>query len=194
MATESDEAVTKHLAPNFNGPYKVIRHTKNDVECRHLVMKNVCVFVVSRVTKFHGSEQDDDEAAKIDADQANIVANYNWRNSSTEDMFMEFLIELDNRAPEWIPWSADLNASVLYGEYVIRKGRCFCVEQRRRWLINSAHRSTSNLSGMSSQLIWYKSTYESLVKHELTSGSFLEHSIVSMYWLSRTHRGNAATS
>ena len=64
------------LAPNFMGPYKVIRHTKNDVECRHLVMKNVCIFDVSRVEMFHGTEQDGYEAAKIDTDQANIVAIY----------------------------------------------------------------------------------------------------------------------
>ena len=52
---------------NFKDPFKVTRHTKNDVECRYLVMKNVCMFDVPRVKMFHGSEQDGYEAAKIDA-------------------------------------------------------------------------------------------------------------------------------
>ena len=46
------------LAPNFKDPYKVISHTNNDVECRHLVIKNVCMFDVSRVKMFQGTEQD----------------------------------------------------------------------------------------------------------------------------------------
>ena len=71
------------LAPNFKDPYKVIRYKKNDVECRHLVIKNVCIFDVSRVKMFNGTEQDGYEAAKIVADQANIVAIYNWRNVPT---------------------------------------------------------------------------------------------------------------
>ena len=99
----------------------MIRHTKNDVECRHLVMKNVSIFDVYRVKMFHGTEQDGYEAAKIDADQANIMAIYNWRNAPTERKFMSFLIKFEDSTPEWIPWSADLDVSVPYGEYVLRE-------------------------------------------------------------------------
>ena len=119
------------LAPHFKGPYKVIRHTKNDVECRHLVMKNVCIFDVSRVKMFHGSEKDGYEAAKIDADQANIVAIYNWRNSPTERKFMDFLIEFEDRSPEWIPWSPDLDASIPFGEYVMRERPLFLLRTKK---------------------------------------------------------------
>ena len=75
-------------------------------------MKNVCIFDVSRVKMFHGTEEDGFEAAKIDAVQANIFAIYNWRNARTERKFMDILIELEDRAPECILWSADLDASV----------------------------------------------------------------------------------
>ena len=57
------------MALNFNGPDKVIRHTKNDVESSHLVMNNACVFDVPHEKMFHGSEQDDYVGARIDADQ-----------------------------------------------------------------------------------------------------------------------------
>ena len=94
-------------------------------------MENVCIFDVSRVMMFHGTEQDGYEAAKIDADQANIVAIYNWRNAPTERKFMDFLIEFEDRAPEWIPWSADLDASVPYGEYVMREWPLFLLRTNK---------------------------------------------------------------
>ena len=63
-------------------------------------MKNVCIFNVSRVKMFHGTEQDGYEAAKIDADHAIIVVIYIWRNAPTERKFMDFLIKLKNRTTE----------------------------------------------------------------------------------------------
>ena len=81
---DSTKPLPKKLAPYLKGPYKVIRHTKNDVECRHLVFKNVCIIDVSRVKIFHGSEKDGYEAAMMYADQAIIVANFNWRNLPTK--------------------------------------------------------------------------------------------------------------
>ena len=79
----------------------------------------------------HGTEQDGYEAAKIDADQADIVAIHNWRNARTELKPMDFLIELEDRAPEWIPWSADLDASVPYGEYVMRERPLFLLRTKK---------------------------------------------------------------
>ena len=79
-------------------------------------MKNVCIFDVSRMKMFHWSEQDGYEAAKIDADQANIVAIYNWRNAPMQPKFIDFLMEFEDRAPERIPLSTDLDASLPYGE------------------------------------------------------------------------------
>ena len=81
-----------------------------------LVMKNVCIFDVSRIKMFHRSEKDSYVAAKIAVNQANIVAIYNWRNSPMERKLMDFLIEFDDHAPERISCSADLVASVPYGE------------------------------------------------------------------------------
>ena len=64
---------------------------------------------------FHGSEQDGYGAAKIDAYQADIVAISNWRHLPTVRKFMDFLIEFEDRAPKWIPGSADLKVPVPYG-------------------------------------------------------------------------------
>ena len=119
------------LSPNFLGPYMVIKQYKNDVECRHLVMQNVCTFDVTRLKMFHGSEADGYEAAKIDADQANIVAIHNWRGSPDSRKFMDFLIEFEGRKPDWIPWSKDLDASIPYGEYVMRERPLFLLRTNK---------------------------------------------------------------
>ena len=34
---------------------------------------------------------------------------------------MDFLIEFEDRAPEGIPWSADLDASIPYDEFVMKE-------------------------------------------------------------------------
>ena len=94
-------------------------------------MKNVCIFDVSRIKMYHGSEQDSYEATKINRNHANIIAVYDWRNSPTERKYIDFLFEFDDRAPEWIPWSADLDASVPYGEYVMRERPLFLLRTKK---------------------------------------------------------------
>ena len=106
-------------ALNFKDLYKVSKYTMNDVDCRHLVMRNDCFFEVSRVKMSNGLEQEFYEVATIDLDEANIVAIYNWKNSTRKPLFMDFMIKFEDRAPECIPCSADLHASVSYGEYVM---------------------------------------------------------------------------
>ena len=61
------------LASHFKGPYEVIAQYKNDVECRHVVMKNIQTVPVNRLKMFHGKAEDGYKAALHDANQANIV-------------------------------------------------------------------------------------------------------------------------
>ena len=44
---------------------------------------------------------------------------------------MDFLIEFEDRAPEWIRWSANLDASVPYGEYVMRERPLFLLRTKK---------------------------------------------------------------
>ena len=73
-------------------------------------MQNVCTFDFIRRKIFYFFEADGYEAAKIVADQASIIAIYNWRGSPDLRKFMYFLIEFDGRKPDWIPRSNDLDA------------------------------------------------------------------------------------
>ena len=51
------------------GPYEVLKHVKNDVECRHLALKNIKVFYVGDLKPFTRSLESAKELAMVDADQ-----------------------------------------------------------------------------------------------------------------------------
>ena len=106
------------LASHFKGPYEVIAQYKNDVECRHVVMRNIQTLPVNRLKMFHGKAEEGYHAALHDANQGNIVKIHDWRNTPDERSFMDFLVEFEGRHPEWIPYSKDLDDSQPYGEYV----------------------------------------------------------------------------
>jgi hypothetical protein len=106
------------LASHFKGPYEVIAQYKNDVECRHVVMRNIQTLPVNRLKMFHGRAEEGYHAALHDANQGNIVKIDDWRNTPDERSFIDFLVEFEGRHPEWIPYSKDLDDSQPYGEYV----------------------------------------------------------------------------
>ena len=130
------------LASNFKGPYEVMTHDRNDVTCRHIVLKNVEIFPVNRLKMFHGTRDDGYRAAMYDANQANIIKIHAWRNTAEERSFMDFLIEFENRKPEWTPYSQDLDASVPYGEYVTREKPLFLLRFKK--IIADKQRSELN--------------------------------------------------
>jgi len=57
------------LASPYTGPFEVIQQTKNDVECRHLVMGNIRVLHVTSLKLLTGSREGAYKAALLDADQ-----------------------------------------------------------------------------------------------------------------------------
>ena len=57
------------LSSPFLGPYEVIQHVKNDVECRNLVQGNVQFFHVDRLKLFVGDREEALDLARKDHDQ-----------------------------------------------------------------------------------------------------------------------------
>ena len=64
------------LASPYTGPFEVIQQTKNDVECRHLVMGNIRVLHITRLKLFVGTREEAYKAALLDADQFVITRTY----------------------------------------------------------------------------------------------------------------------
>ena len=62
------------LATPWKGPYEVIKQTKNDIECTHVVLGEDAILHVSRVKPFFGSKDDAIQVAMTDKDQYRIVS------------------------------------------------------------------------------------------------------------------------
>ena len=71
------------LASPYTGPFEVIQQTKNDVECRHLVMGNIRVLHVTRLKLFAGSREEAYKAALLDADQF-VIRKIHYRRGNPE--------------------------------------------------------------------------------------------------------------
>ena len=121
---KSSDHLPNKLDSNWMGPYEVINHIKNDVECRHLVLKTEHKFHVSRVKPFFGSYEDGIRCAKLDQNQYYIkyikyyTGNPHVRTSMTFTIMWE-----DGEAS--IPWNTDLAATQQYEEYINSRPELF---------------------------------------------------------------------
>ena len=64
-----DKPLPSKLLTRYAGPYEVLKHVKNDVECRHLALKNIKVFYVGDLKPFTRSLESAKKLAMVDADQ-----------------------------------------------------------------------------------------------------------------------------
>jgi RNase H-like domain found in reverse transcriptase/Reverse transcriptase (RNA-dependent DNA polymerase) len=105
------------LDPDWLGPYEVISHVKNDVECRHLVLHTTHKFHVTRVKPFFGGREDAIRCAKLDQNQYYIrsITRYTGNPHVRSSMSFTVLFE-DGEAV--VPWNADLANTQQYEEFV----------------------------------------------------------------------------
>jgi hypothetical protein len=62
------------LTTAWKGPYEVVKQTKNDIECTHVVLGEDAVVHVSRVKPFFGTREEAEQVAMTDKDQVGIVS------------------------------------------------------------------------------------------------------------------------
>ena len=105
------------LQSRMSGPYEVILQTKNDVECRHLVMKNIRSFPVDRLSLFSGSRDDTERVAKEDADQFSISEIHAYRGNPARRTGVSFEITFEDGDRKWRQYDRDLFDSVQYEAY-----------------------------------------------------------------------------
>ena len=105
------------LNSRCSGPYEVIGQSKNDVECRHLCMKNVVFLRVDRLALYSGSRADAERLAKEDADQFSIALIHAYRGNPAKRNSMEFDITFEDGDRHWKPFDRDLFNSLPYEDF-----------------------------------------------------------------------------
>lgn len=115
------ERPSDHLAhkldPDWLGPYEVINHVKNDIECRHLILQTVHKFHVTRVKPFFGSYEDAIRCAKLDQNQYYIRSITGYTGNPHVRSTMTFTVLFED-GEDKVPWNTDLANTQQYEEFV----------------------------------------------------------------------------
>jgi hypothetical protein len=105
------------LSPKLLGPYEVIKQTKNDITCRHVITNVVSMLHSSRVTPFVGSSDAATSVALLDRDEYVIDSVVSHRGNPKRVTSLEFLIRWQNYSSEhdtWEPWTEVKKVSVVH--------------------------------------------------------------------------------
>ena len=108
------------LSPKLLGPYEVIKQTKNDITCRHVITNIVSKLHSSRVTPFVGSSGAASKVALLDRDEYIVDSVIAHRGDPKKVTTLEFLIRWLNYSSEhdtWEPWAEMKKVSVVH-EYL----------------------------------------------------------------------------
>ena len=108
---------TSKLTPRFAGPFQVIKHTSNDVECRHLVAGFVKSYHVEKLKIFHGDYEKAYRTALEDNNQSVIAHFLYHRGDSERRKTMQFKVEFADGDILWLPWSQDLSSTIPFEDY-----------------------------------------------------------------------------
>ena len=105
------------LATPWKGPYEVIKQSKNDIECTHVVLGEDAKLHVSRVKPFFGSKADAIRVALTDKDQYRIISIDWFTGNPHVRTSMQFGITWEDGFQS-IRYNADLAAAEQFQEYV----------------------------------------------------------------------------
>lgn len=117
FALDTSKPLPSKLTMRFSGPFEVISHEKNDVQCRHLCMKTVHTFHVERLKPFFGSRAEAERVALLDHDQYEVQEILYYRGDPLVRTTMEFFIRYADGEERWVTWNKDLFDSVPYENY-----------------------------------------------------------------------------
>ena len=160
------------LAPNYLGPYKVIKQYKNDVEVRHLALGKVETVHVEKLKLFIGNE---DEALKIsmnDADQHMLLSIDYYRGFPEKRSTMEFFVRFLDGEDVWLPITKDLSDTTFYENFCASKPEL-------RVLLQTEKDSKKFISNMNKQTITGLNLGDKIY-YELRSINFLWYNALNL--------------
>ena len=101
------DKLIKHdkLNPKHTGPFRVVKHSKNDITCVHLADPTITKeYHVSKVALWIGTEEEAEEAAKWDNDVYVVKKVLAHRGNIYVKTHMEFLLEYNDGEKTWMPY------------------------------------------------------------------------------------------
>ncbi len=99
------------LHPQFLGPYQVISHIGNDIQCKNLITGEIKTFHVDMVKIFHGNSDQAYHMAMIDTEQYEVDYIKSYRGDPTVRSTTEFLVRYKDGDELWLPYSKDLSST-----------------------------------------------------------------------------------
>ena len=115
----TDHHLPTKLTPRFRGPYVVISHRSNDVQCRHLNLGIVETFHVTRLQRFYATEEEAMRIAKIDRDQHTIKEIRGYRGDPWKRTTMTFEVHFADGTVLWKPYDDDLYQTYQFEQFVL---------------------------------------------------------------------------
>ena len=103
-----DKPKPTKITPRYKGPYEVLSHKRNSVECKHVVMHNIQTFHVGDLKLFAGTKEQAFEAALRDYDQYVVKTIHAYRGDPRERTSMQFQVEFSDGTILWKYFDKDL--------------------------------------------------------------------------------------
>ena len=106
------------LKHRYLGPFRVISHTENDVQCRHLVEDTVSIFDVLNLKPFFGTDDQALEAALIDYNRFVVKAILGHSGDARLRSKCDFEVEYESKVRLWLPYNhREVGSLVVFESY-----------------------------------------------------------------------------
>ena len=92
------------LKHRYLGPYRVLLHDKNDVQCRHLVEDSIHTFDVHTLKPFFGTDDQAFSAALMDYNRFVVKSILGYSGDPLVRSKCDFLVEYESGAQLWLPY------------------------------------------------------------------------------------------
>jgi hypothetical protein len=107
------------LMPRLLGPYKVIAHTGNNVEMRHVATQKEKVVESIHLSRFIGSEVDAFKWARRDDEQYELIEITAYRGDPMTRTTCEFFCHFLDGTKIWKPYDADLASAEAFHDFCV---------------------------------------------------------------------------
>ena len=105
------------LAPRYLGPYEVLRQDKNDLEVKHIILRTIHTYHVTRFKPFFGTYQEALQLAKLDKNQVSIVSINHFTGNPFLRTSMTFNVTFDDGTIDR-PYDLDLFETEPFEKFV----------------------------------------------------------------------------